>query len=172
MLMERIRSKSRLVSSVVLWAVVLTVWTQISISPGARAADIDGGFADGSTYCDVFTCDADVQITLFSFALDVNNGDDVWYYYDISWQDERAWVAPLAVHHFEMTVIYPGRPAYVAYRYVNTAGNEGGTDTLTIEVPNVSEGAVVTVTWFAEITVPYPSACYDSDSDGGGQGYG
>jgi hypothetical protein len=157
---------------VILWAVVLTLWTQISISPSARAADIDGGSAEGSTYCDVWTCDADVEIVLLSYALDVNNGDDVWYYYYISWEDERAWAAPSAEHHFEMTVIYPSRPAYVADRYVYTEGNEIGTDTLTIEVQNVSEGAVVTVTWFAEITVPYPTACYDSDSDGGRHGYG
>lgn len=164
--------KSRLIVSVIVWAVVLGLWTQISISPNVLAANVFGGSADGSTECSVLACSADVEITLFSYALGVNNGDDVWYYFNVSWEDMRAWVAPLAEHHFEMTVYYPGRPLYVASKYVYTAGNEYGSDSLSIQVQNVSKGAIVTVTWFAEITVPYPTPCYASDYDDAQQGYG
>lgn len=141
---------------------------QMSISPNALARDVTGGQADGSTYCDYVSCSADVNVTFFPSILPVDDGDNVIYYYDVSWDDDREQYAPLARHFFEIWVYYPGRDLYRESKSVYTSGDQSGSDRLTIEVLDVDESVTVQVHWYAGI---YIDPCFDDDYGGGLQSY-
>jgi hypothetical protein len=116
---------------------------------------VDGG-------CDAQTSGAVPQL------MDVSNGDDLRYYYDVSWSDTRQSGSPKAYHNFTLILAYNRSVGdQYAWKNVQTTGTQGGSgsDTLSLTIYQVQLPADVFVHWFANITVP--GVCSDSDYRGG-----
>ena len=93
--------------------------------------------------------------------LDVRSGDDVIFYYEVSWDDDRVPPAGRATHNFTMIVSYSRLVGDLyAWKEVPTYGDGGGQDTLHITVYGVQPPATIGVVWLARITAP---SCYDDD---------
>ncbi len=159
--MEESRNRSMMSSSVIVWAVILAMWTVFSFSPTALAADVWGAEGYGMTTCDSSTCDADVWALVLP-ARDVDDGDTVWIWYNFTWEDVRRSSSPQAQHQFMISATYPGRIPYAVTRLVGTYGDERGSDNLLITVPDVQEGKTINVGWYASIDID-ATDCHDSD---------
>lgn len=66
--MNRIGNGCKLLDTVLVWTTVLAFTLRISVSPAARAKEVDGLFALGATHCDGITCDAYVGGIIPRFA--------------------------------------------------------------------------------------------------------
>lgn len=169
------KNRSRLLSSAIVWAIVLMLWTLFSFTPSVMAINRLGGTATGETKASVgiAPCHASVPWIALPQVLQVASGDMVYYTYNFTWDDDRGPSSPEAVHHFSIAVNYPGRPPYAIQKVVKTYGGIGDPirDDLRLNITNVEPGNNVTVQWGATLTISSPY-CYCSDYDGGTTYYG
>jgi len=120
----------------------------------------------GDTYVDSYTCNAQVSGIVPRY-LDVDPGDDVIYYYDISWDDIRNDGAQEAIHNFTMIISYNRTVGdKFAWKEVITDGGDFGSDMSSITVYGILLPAQIWVHWYANITSLTPS-CSDSDGSYG-----
>ena len=103
--MERIHERSRMLTSVIVWAVALMMWTMSSGAPSVVATYRPGGYASGSTYVkdSAPQCNAAVGNAVISESLEVDYNDTVYYQFYASWDDRRTSGAD-AAHHFTISV--------------------------------------------------------------------
>jgi hypothetical protein len=164
---ERTERRSRLLTSAVVWTVLLMLWAMSSLVPNVAATYRLGGYASGSTYVkdSAPQCNAAVGSVVISVSLVVVSGDTVYYELYYSWDDRRT-SGPDATHTFTITVIYPNRQPLSEQVPKVTEPGDGpyGPLTLTLDVVDVEPGVTVSVTWSDSVTIP--GVCSDSDSAG------
>ncbi len=159
--------KSRLITSAIVWGVVLTFLMQILMAPNVMAKDVYGGSANGLTECDddpSLTCSAIVTIRDVPYVLDVDNGDTVYFTYYIYWYDNRSANSPKTTHTFNITIEYPGRPLIDMEWPKYTYGDDSGSGSPENQVDDVSEDVTITVHYYADIDVNNGD-CTDSDHE-------
>lgn len=159
--------KSRLITSAIVWGVVLIFLVQILIAPNVMAKDVYGGSANGLTECDddpSLTCSAIVTIRDVPYVLDVDDGDDVYFIDYIYWYDNRSANSPKTTHTFNITIEYPGRLPKEEKRQEDTYGDDSGSGSFRNTVNDVSEDVTITVHYYADIDVNY-GECTDSDHE-------
>lgn len=123
---------------------------------------IAGSSGEGETLVTSSTCDATVAALVPPF-LDVDNGDTVRIYYNVSWEDTRSYPqSEPAEHYFNLTAEYFTGP-YYADDHETTYGDDSGEDYLYVDVRGVLEFTRIVVTWYASIGCGDPE-CSDDDS--------
>lgn len=99
--------------------------------------------------------------------LDINNGDDVIIYYDVSLSDTRSPNSDPATHYFNMTISYTKWSGdQWAEWEVETDGGDSDSRRLSITVIGVEEDEMIGVIWMASISCP--PTCSDFDEISGG----
>lgn len=113
-----------------------------------------------------YTCKAEVGGSIPS-QLDIDNGDDVIIYYNVSYSDRRPSGASLATHYFNMTVLYTKwlGDEYAEWEVETDGGDDSDSRSLSITVIGAEEGEMIGVIWIASIYCP---TCSDLDEIGGG----
>lgn len=154
----------RLVTSMMIWAVVLGFAVQFVLSPTVSATTIYAGWGEGETTCDMLTCDADTEVLIADSWLDVDDGDTVHFHMNYSYNDDRPSPAPDAKHRFHIEAWYKS-VRYYNFAEETTNGLETGGGSFYVEVPNVDEDTTITVEWNSHIIVISPF-CFDSDTEG------
>ena len=90
-------------------------------------------------------------------------GDDVSFWHNATWWDNRSSGAPTATHTFTLDVNYDGDSKHADFQ-VPTTGNAHDEHTLnvTFTIRNLNRQAHIN--WSADITVGSPPVCTDYDS--------
>ncbi len=138
----------------------------IFVAQPVAARLVTGATGYGSTLVTTYTCDAEVYGAVPA-VLDIDSGDDVIFYYYVSWADQRIYPSQAATHNFTMIVSY-SKLSGDRYDWLefSTDGNTNGGTMRSITVYNVQPPAWISVYWIATITSTSPS-CSDQDSEGG-----
>ena len=151
--------KLKPITSVILWAVILMMWTQIAIGGNVRAEDeIYGGSSYAyTTVSDEYdVCDADVYGTSVQSVLDVDDGDTVYYEFHLDYVDLRTGEDnPTATHIFTIAIYYPGRPpsAYQKQYYTHKVQDSGYDIEFEHSVQNVHPPVYnVYISWHASVS--------------------
>lgn len=164
--MDLFRRKNGLVSSAVMWSVVLGMLMQFAIGPAVAPEARVGGLAKGITECansGGLTCDADVTLLEMQLNLELDEGDTVHYGFFVYWYDNRTGVAlPQTYHYFNLTVTYQSVPVSDE-KGVYTYGSTSGSDYVEVFIYDADENERVYVDWYASINVN-SGDCTDSDS--------
>jgi len=147
-------------------ATFATVIAFMFLAQPVAARLVTGATGYGSTLVTTYTCDAEVYGAVPA-VLDIDPGDDVIFYYQVSWDDQRSYPAQAAIHNFTMIVSYSklsgDRHDWLEFP---TYGNNNGGTTRSITIYGVQPPASISVYWIASIYSTSPS-CSDQDSDGG-----
>lgn len=120
--------------------------------------------ADGQTKVDSGNaCHVAIAAPVNDTAYRLNsNPDTVQMPYDVSWFDERPNPPqPRATHTFTLQTEHLGNIQSDS-KTVDTFGDDSGSDTLSLDVPNVYSGQSVNITFSASVSVPL--VCSASDS--------
>ena len=143
---------------------VLVIATAILIAlPTVLAALVAGGEAQGSTEITSISCSADVFGVVAPTPLNVNNGDDVRFYFNVSWSDTRSSGSPTATHEFYLKAQWATTEWVEDTKTVLTTGSSSGSDNRFVTVPTVNENYVIVVTWRA--TLSAGPTCIPSDEE-------
>lgn len=133
---------------------------------GVLGALVTGATGTGTTSISgPTTCSAVVGGTIPA-QLDINNGDDVIIYYDVSLSDSRNPNSEPATHYFNMTISYTkwSGDEFAEWEVV-TYGDDSDSRRLSITVMGVQEDELIGVIWMASISC---STCSDFDEKSGG----
>jgi len=132
--------------------VLTTATVLLVLAPAVVAADLTGGEADGSTSYDD-PCLADVSNVDAPSPLDVTLGDNVHFYFYVSYTDTRSPGSSSVTHYFYLKAQW-GVTDYVDdWRTYYTTGSASGGDTIEVVMYNIqSTSYTVQVTWLAQIT--------------------
>jgi hypothetical protein len=156
------KRKSGLFTAVMLWAVVLSMLTQFSLSPSVAAANFIVEIG-GNVTCDSQTvCDA----TVTGYAppiLDVTTGDDIYFYYNVSWADNRDSGSSEASFSFWFDVTYNGLQDQDGDMW-NRTGDDSGSRSWLITVSNVVVNNNIYLNWTDSIEVNVDD-CRDTDGE-------
>lgn len=159
--------KSKFITSVIVWAVILMMWAQVAISGNVKADDRhEGGYASGTTRIGgAAGCQASVHDVVMTIFVIVHEGDTVYYEFYVTYTDMRQ-SGPETTHSFTISIYYPGRPpsAY-GKNYYTSSSADSGTDMFEYGVGNVDPPVTVSVYWHASIS---GDDCNPGDSDSGG----
>lgn len=117
---------------------------------GTVRANVFAFAGTGTTSITTSSCYADVY-GLIPSVLDVNNGDDIDFYFNVSWSDTRG--SGSATHYFNMTISYSRASGdQWASHTVLTLGSGSGTQNMLVTVMNVIPPATIGVSILAQLT--------------------
>lgn len=143
--------RSGVFTLLILWAVVLGMLTQFSLSPNVAAANFIVELGGDVTCNSQPTCSAIVSGDPPD-SLDVTTGDTVYFYYNVTWADRRNSGSSNASFSFWINTTYNGVQDQDGDMW-NTTGNDGGNRSWLMTVPNVSAGKTIYVGWTDAIEV-------------------
>lgn len=93
-----------------------------------------------------------------------NSSETVTFPYSVSWADQRNnQSTPIATHYFQVLAVHNGN-AYDDDHTEYTDGQDSGSTTLAVDVPNVQDGDTVHVTYTANLSASGLSGCPILDS--------
>lgn len=156
------KRKSGLFTAVILWTVVLSMLTYFSLSPSVAAANfiVEVG---GNVTCNSQTvCNAIVTGDPPA-SLDVTTGDDIYFYYNVTWADNRGSGSSDASFSFWLDVTYNGLQDQDGDMW-NTTGDDSGSRSWLITVYNVVANNVIYLNWTDAIEVNVDD-CSDTDGE-------
>jgi hypothetical protein len=134
----------------------------LALSGVVSAATLIGPETRGSTSISSGGCSASVT-PIPSGNFNVNNGDNVKFYYNFTWSDTRIGSPPVAKHYFNMTISYTRMSGDISTEEVHyTSGSASGPGSLTLTVYNVYEGEYIGVTGIAQVSLA--CSAYDADT--------
>lgn len=136
---------------------VMTAFVLFAEPVAAKTYTGAAGFGDTI----VAPCDADVYAWVTAAGLDITSRDKVRIYYNITWEDNRAFPSSATVHRFNMTITYLGSDIYME-RIVITFGATSGAEDHYRDVGNLVEYTYIHINWTAEISSINPPG-YDYD---------
>ena len=145
------------------WSAVAGIAALMLISGNALGAVVLGAAGAGHTVVDTRPpyCDATVSGVIPS-VLDIDDGDDVLCYFNVSWDDGRSGGSSTATHYYNMTLSYTkvtGDQFTERTEYTN--GDDSGSASLQDTVVNVEEGESILVVWTASVSVPGYCSAFD-----------
>ena len=123
---------------------------------------IVGGSTDVNTVFGTTFCSAHAYIVATP-AVVGHVGDEISFWHNATWWDNRSSGAPTATHTFTLDVDYDGSSDDDWYQ-TQTTGNahDGHTLNVTFTINNLNRQAHIN--WTASVTVGSPPVCTDSDS--------
>jgi len=157
--------KKKMISSVFIAVMTALV---LFVEPVA-ATTYTGAGGEGKTELDppdTPYCDAYV-FGWVMYLLDINNGDTVRVYHNLTWWDNRSSSSANAYHYINLTVTYTPNTWSEDDTVISNGGTTTGTKSIYIEVLNVRPQTSIDITWYASIDSTDPSDCFDEDDEYG-----